>query len=154
LGLSWGPTNIEFRWTNRGPVVIEVNPRLSAGIIPPVIQFAYGVDLVTEHIKLVIGDEWDLRRSHSRTAAARVLLPDRDGTLDWISGDRAAAVPGIVQVKFYVEPKTSIVRRGDTRDWIGHVVAASPSRAQAEAILQRAVGLVDWSITPFPILSE
>ncbi|MER9420807.1 ATP-grasp domain-containing protein, partial [Mesorhizobium sp. M0306] len=28
LGLSWGPTNIEFRWTNRGPVVIEVNPRL------------------------------------------------------------------------------------------------------------------------------
>ncbi|MEX2746511.1 acetyl-CoA carboxylase biotin carboxylase subunit family protein, partial [Rhizobium mongolense] len=26
LGLGWGPTNIEFRWTKHGPVVIEVNP--------------------------------------------------------------------------------------------------------------------------------
>ncbi|RWJ57815.1 MAG: ATP-grasp domain-containing protein, partial [Mesorhizobium sp.] len=31
LDLGWGPTNIEFRWTKRGPVVIEVNPRMAGG---------------------------------------------------------------------------------------------------------------------------
>ncbi|ESX81732.1 acetyl-CoA carboxylase biotin carboxylase subunit family protein [Mesorhizobium sp. LSHC412B00] len=149
LDLGWGPTNIEFKWTKRGPVVIEVNPRLAGGTVPQLVQLAYGVDLITEHIKLVIGDEWDLRRRHSHIAAARKLIPDRDGFLDRIDGDnRAAAISGVAEVKLYVEPKTPIVRTGDYRDCLGHVMVASPSRAQTEKILQRAVDLISWSITP------
>ncbi|MGX9181924.1 ATP-grasp domain-containing protein [Mesorhizobium sp. BHbdii] len=155
LSLGWGPKCIEFRWTKRGPVVIEVNPRLAGGTNPRRVQLAYGVDLITEHIKLVIGDECDLGRSHSQTAVARCLVPDRDGILDWVTGDgRAAAVPGVAEVKLYVEPKTPIVRKGDYRDCIGHVVVASPSRAETEAILERAVNLISWSITPFPTPDE
>ncbi|MER9070654.1 acetyl-CoA carboxylase biotin carboxylase subunit family protein [Mesorhizobium sp. M0902] len=149
LGLGWGPTNIQLRWTKRGPVVIEVNPRLAAG--PRLIQLAYGVDLATEHIKLVIGEEWDLRKRHSHTAAWRCLLPDRDGILDWIDGDsRAAAVPGVAEVKLDVKPKTPIVRKGEVRDSLGYVIAVSTSPPRAETILQRAVDLISWSITPFP----
>ncbi|MER9832396.1 acetyl-CoA carboxylase biotin carboxylase subunit family protein [Mesorhizobium sp. M0134] len=150
LGLGWGPTGIEFRWTKRGPVVIEVNPRLHGTPTPQLIHLAHGVDLITEHIKLVIGDEWNLRRRLSQTAAARFLVADRDGILDWIDGDsRAAAIPGIAEVKFYIESETPIVRKGDIRDCIGHVIAASPGFTETEAILQRAVDLIDWSITPF-----
>ncbi|MES0063983.1 acetyl-CoA carboxylase biotin carboxylase subunit family protein [Mesorhizobium sp. M0041] len=149
LGLGWGPTGIELRWAKRGPVVIEVNPRLHCTPTPQLIQLAYGVDVVTEHIKLAIGDQWDLHKRQLHTAAARVLVPDRDGTIDSIVGEsRAAAIAGVAEVKFYVEPKTPFVRKGDSRDWIGHVIAASPSRAQTEAILERAVDLIDWSITP------
>ncbi|GLS33887.1 Biotin carboxylase [Mesorhizobium albiziae] len=155
LGLGWGPTNIELRWTKRGPVVIEVNPRLAGALEPQLVHLACGIDLITEHIKLVIGEEWDLRRRHSQTAAARFLAPDRDGTLDWIGGDsQAAAVSGVAEVKFYVEPKTPIVRKGDYRDCIGHIVAVSPSLTQTEAILQRAVDLINWSMTSFPNLGE
>ncbi|WJI84374.1 MULTISPECIES: acetyl-CoA carboxylase biotin carboxylase subunit family protein [unclassified Mesorhizobium] len=149
LNLGWGPTNIEFRWTRRGPVVIEVNPRLAGGAQS--IHLAYDVDLITEHIKLVIGDEWNLHRRHSHIAAWRALLPDRDGILDWIDGDsRAAAVPGVAEVKFYIKPKTAIVRKGDYRDSMGYVIAASPSPAAAEMIVQRAVSFINWSIIPFP----
>ncbi|RWA88223.1 MAG: ATP-grasp domain-containing protein [Mesorhizobium sp.] len=151
LGLGWGPTNVEFRWTKRGPVVIEVNPRLAGTPFPQLVQLAYGVDLIIEHVKLAIGEEWDLRRRHSHIAAARHLIADRDGTLDWIDGhSQAAAVSGVAEVKFYVEPKTPIVRKGDDRDCMGHVIAASCSLAHTEAILQSAVDLINWSITPFP----
>ncbi|ANN60855.1 ATP-grasp domain-containing protein [Mesorhizobium loti] len=153
LGLGWGPSNIAFRWTMRGPVVIEVNPRLAGSPDPQLVQLGSGIDLVTEHIKLATGTEWELRRTHSQTAAARFLIPDRDGTLDWINGDsRATAVRGVAEVKLYVEPKAPIIRRGDFRDWIGHVVAVSPSLAQTEAILQSAVGRIAWSITQFSTL--
>ncbi|WP_018099437.1 ATP-grasp domain-containing protein [Sinorhizobium meliloti] len=151
LDLGWGPTNIEFRWTKLGPVVIEVNPRLAGAPDPQLVQLAYGVDLISEHIKLVIGDECDLSRRHSHSAAARFLVADRDGTLDWADGEsRAAAVPGVVEVKLYVESKTPIVRKGDYRDMIGRVIAASPSPIQTNAILQRATDSIGWSITPFP----
>ncbi|MGX5845097.1 ATP-grasp domain-containing protein [Mesorhizobium sp. ArgA1] len=152
LGLGWGPTNIEFRWTKRGPIVIEVNPRLAGALEPQLVQLASGVDLVTEHIKLVIGQEWDLHRTHSQTAGARFLLPDCDGTLDWINGEsRAAEIPGVAEVKLDVKSKTSIIRKGDYRDTIGHIIAASPSRARTKEILQHAADLIDWSITSFPI---
>ncbi|CDX33932.1 conserved exported hypothetical protein [Mesorhizobium sp. SOD10] len=152
VGLGWGPSNIEFRWTKRGPVVIEINPRLAIGE-PKLIRLAYGVDLVNEHIKLVIGEEWDLRKRHSQTAASRILVPDRDGILDWIDGEsRAAAVPGVAEVEFFIEPKTPIIRKGDIRDKIGHVIAASPSPAQTRTILQHAVDSIGWSIKPFPTL--
>ncbi|MER9770571.1 acetyl-CoA carboxylase biotin carboxylase subunit family protein [Mesorhizobium sp. M0189] len=155
LGLGWGPTNIELRWTKHGPIVIEVNPRLAGAPDPQLVQLAYGVDLITEHIKLAIGDKWNLRRSRSQTAAARILVPDRDGILDWIGGNsRAATVSGVAEVKFYVEPKTPIVRKGDYRDCLGCVTAVSPSLAETEAILQRAADLIDWSIIPFTAIGD
>ncbi|TIV89716.1 MAG: hypothetical protein E5V77_25165, partial [Mesorhizobium sp.] len=81
LGLGWGPTCIEFRWTKLGPVVIEVNPRLGGAPGPQMVHLAYGIDLVSEHIKLAIGREWDLRRRRSEYTGARILVPDRDGIL-------------------------------------------------------------------------
>ncbi|MDX0852674.1 ATP-grasp domain-containing protein [Sinorhizobium medicae] len=151
LGLGWGPAKIEFRWTKRGPVVIEVNPRLAGTPDPELIQLTYGVDLVDEHIKLVIGEECDLLARHSHTASARFLAPDRDGMLEGIEGaSRAAAMPGVAEVKMYVHPNTQIVRKGDYRDLIGHVIAASPTRDQTAALLQQAVDLVSWTITPSP----
>ncbi|TIT16607.1 MAG: ATP-grasp domain-containing protein [Mesorhizobium sp.] len=155
LDLGWGPTCIELRWTKLGPVVIEVNPRLAGAPDPQLVQLAYGVDLISEHIKLVIGDECNLSRRRSQTAAARMLVPDDDGTLDWIDGNRqAAAISGVAEVKLYVEPKTLIVRRGDYLDKLGHVIAASACPARTEAILQRAVDSIRWSITPFPTLGN
>ncbi|MER9469918.1 acetyl-CoA carboxylase biotin carboxylase subunit family protein [Mesorhizobium sp. M0482] len=155
LGLGWGPTGIEFRWTQGGPVVIEVNPRLGGATGPQLVQLAYGIDLITQHIKLVIGDECNLRRRHSHTAAVRFLVADRDGNLDRIAGgSRAAEVSGVAEVKFYQEPVARVVRRGDYRDCIGHVIASSPSLAQTEEILHRAVDLIDISITPFAAQAE
>ncbi|AIC29964.1 biotin carboxylase protein (plasmid) [Rhizobium etli bv. mimosae str. IE4771] len=151
LNLGWGPANIELRWTRRGPVVIEVNPRLPGCCTPRLIQLSCGVDLVTEHIKLVVNDQLDVRSKRSHIAAARFLVPELDGVLDWIGGDsRAASEPGVAEVALYVKPKTPIVRRGDYLDSLGHVIVADSDRLQTETILRRAVDLIGWSITPFP----
>ncbi|MGR9161692.1 ATP-grasp domain-containing protein [Rhizobium leguminosarum] len=149
LGLGWGPANIELRWTARGPVVIEINPRLAGGD-PQLVQLAQGIDLVLEHVKLVVGYKWDLRRTRSYTAAMRFLVPDSDGILDSIGGyARAAAVSGVIEVKFYKQVNAPIALKGDYRDCIGHVIAASPSATRTAAALQRGVDLVEWSVTPF-----
>ncbi|KAA3447940.1 hypothetical protein C7I87_23525 [Mesorhizobium sp. SARCC-RB16n] len=151
LGCGWGPANIDLRWTKLGPVVIEVNPRLAGGPIPRLVQLAYGIDLIREHIKLAVGVECNLRKRHSHTASARCLIPDRDGILNWIGGDReAASLPGVNLVKLDVKSNMTILRKGDYRDSIGCVIAASPTHAQTASMLQSAVDLLQWSITPVP----
>ncbi|MDX8443639.1 ATP-grasp domain-containing protein [Mesorhizobium australafricanum] len=155
LGLLWGPANIELRWTKRGPVVIEVNPRMAGAPDPQLIELAYGIDLIGEHIKLIVGDKWEINRSQSLDAASRNLVADRDGILDWIQGvSEAAAVPGVTEVKLHMDSKTPIIRKGDARDLLGRVVAAAPSRARTEAILQRAVNLIRWSISSSSVDGE
>ncbi|ARO32621.1 biotin carboxylase-like ATP-grasp domain-containing protein (plasmid) [Rhizobium sp. NXC14] len=151
VGLDWGPANIEVRWTQRGPVVIEINPRLPGCSTPQLIQLALGVDLITGHIKLLTGQEWASPKRHLQTAALQFLVPNRDGILDWIDGDRrAAAEDGVAEVALYVRPGMQITRKGDDRDLIGHVIAASPTLVRTEAILEEAVSLIGWSIAPFP----
>lgn len=155
LGLGWGPANIELRWTNRGPVVIEVNARLPGWTTPRLVQLAYGVDIINEHIKLIIGDGCNLRTRHPHAAVARFLVPDRDGILARIDGtSQAAAIPGVVEAKFYIQPGTPIIRNGDYLDIIGHVMTASPDHARTEAILERAIDLIGWAIKPMPQSGE
>ncbi|CDZ41441.1 Phosphoribosylglycinamide synthetase ATP-grasp (A) domain protein [Neorhizobium galegae bv. officinalis] len=155
LGLAWGPTNIEFRWTNRGPVLIEVNPRLPGWTNPRLIQLAYGFDLVKEHIKLVVGGKCDLRRTTSRVAAARFIVSDQDGILETIEGtSSAAAIPGVVDVRFYLPKNAPVIRKGDYRDMIGHVIAASATPAQTKAILQHAIDTIHWSVASPQLLAD
>lgn len=125
------------------PVVIEVNPRLAGSPDPQMVKLASGIDLVAEHIKLTTGGDVDLRKSRSQTVAVQYLVPDRDGIIDWIEGGNLAAdVPGVAEVKFYVKSKTSIVRKGDYRDCIGHVIAASPTLEQSRSIVRHAIDLI------------
>lgn len=132
--------------------MIEVNPRLAGTPGPQLIELAYGVDLVREHVEVAIGSESNIRRKRSHVAAARFLNPARDGILDSIRGfNWAIAIPGVIEVKLYNAPMCAIVRKGDVSDLIGHVVAASLSYAETRAILQRAVNAISWSITPFPL---
>jgi cysteine synthase A len=45
LGLDWGACHTEVKLTNRGPMVVEVNPRLAGDCIPDLIEGALGIDL-------------------------------------------------------------------------------------------------------------
>lgn len=157
LALNWGPAHAEIKLTNFGPVVIEVNPRLSGPPDPEMIRLAHGIDLITETIKLFIGQTPELRKIRSHAAASQFLIPDRDGVLEWIKGERRArAIADIADVQLYVnaKPGRRIVRRRDFSDVIGHVIAASPSPDRTDAALRRALHTIEWSVAPFPRSDE
>lgn len=68
---------------------------------------------------------------------------------NWLGSGQAAAGRGIIEVKFYVEPKMPIVRNGGYRNVIGHVIGASSDLSQSRATLQRAADcqLVDYAVS-------
>lgn len=142
LGWDWGPAHTELRWTARGPVIIEINPRLAGGFIPEIVRLATGVNMIRETLRLVAGEQADVTPVCSKSASIRFLIPSRKGTIKTISGlDVARNVAGVMDVQLYREPGQLVQLENDFRDRIGHVISCSISSAFAirsvEAALER-----------------
>ncbi|HEX8095920.1 ATP-grasp domain-containing protein, partial [Jatrophihabitans sp.] len=74
LGLGFGAAHTEARLTGRGPVVIEVNPRLAGGMIPDLVQLATGMDLVSAVVASAVGEPVSLSPDRYRHASIRFIL--------------------------------------------------------------------------------
>jgi argininosuccinate lyase len=146
LGLGWGPAHVELRVSESGPQIIEVNPRLAGGYIPELVRLSCGIDLISETIMLVVGEQPELRSSCHDHASIRFILAPEDGTLVEVKGlDQAQSVPGIMEVKLYLPPGTEMRRHRDFRDRVGHVIARGSTHeeaVQAAEAAHRAVNLI------------
>lgn len=143
LNLGWGPAQIELRLTEEGPKIIEVNPRLAGGYIPELVRLAYDINLISETIRLVAGQEPRLERAFSRHASLRFILPPADGLLTGVEGvAEAEALPGVAEVRLCCEVGAHLRRYGDFRDRVGHVMTTADTGAGARAIAEQAHGLI------------
>lgn len=135
LGLTWGPVHVELRLTPSGPRIMEVNPRLAGDMIPELIRYATGVDLIGETIRLAAGGEPDITPTRAHHAGIRFLLPDRPGVFAGVTG--LAQHDGLVQWRVYPSAGMPVMQQGDFRDRVGHVICVGRSaRELAERLDQ------------------
>lgn len=142
LGLGWGPAHTELRLTEDGPVIIEVNPRLAGGFIPEIVRLASGIDLISESIALATGRQPELNPVMNRHASIHFILAQDEGELIRSEGsEMAQRVPGVIETRLYAQPGAKIVRRGDFRDRIGHIIACgdTPSASRKAALEAHAM---------------
>ncbi|WP_067461295.1 ATP-grasp domain-containing protein [Actinomadura macra] len=143
LGLRLGPAHVEVRVERGEPVLIEVNPRLAGGWIPRLLREALGIDLVRETVRVFSGGQAILAPTACGAAAIRFVLVPGGGILADLSGlDAAREVDGILDVRAYREPGAELVRHGDFRDRLGHVLAAAPTLSRAADAAARSVRLI------------
>jgi biotin carboxylase len=140
VGLGWGAAHVEVRLTSSGPCVVEINPRLAGGMIPRVVQEATGVDLIACVVAKAVGRKPPLSADRARHAAIRFLLADRSGALLAVQGtQRAAGVPGVVEVGV-VRPAGQVITIDHSfRDRLAYVIAVSDddcAKAAADAGLR------------------
>jgi biotin carboxylase len=138
-GTCWGPVHAELRMGPRGPVVIEVNPRLAGGFIPELVRRAHGVDLISETIALVTGMAIHTTPSLDRHASIRFITPPCDGDVLAIDGlDDAARLGGVCDVRMYCRVGDKVRVWHDFRDRIGHVIACLDDRGAAASVAEQA----------------
>ncbi|WP_395367098.1 ATP-grasp domain-containing protein [Streptomyces sp. YH02] len=136
LGTTWGAAHVELRMDDRGPRIVEVNPRLAGGMIPVLVTQACGIDLVRAQVNAVVGRREDVAPGHARTASIRFLTADRAGTLGKDSEVTAAVaealtVDGVVDTALYRAPGERVSAAEDFRDRIGHVIAVAEALGQS-----------------------
>ena len=149
LGLGWGPAHTELRLTDRGPTIIEVNPRMGGDMIPELVRLSTGIDAVAQTIKLVTGQETDLYVKANRHASIRFLTPSSTGIVRWQADlEKAMAIADVTDVECYVSEGCEVHLHGDYRDRIGHVIAAGVTQHHVEVGLSAALMHLQYQIDP------
>jgi biotin carboxylase len=143
LGLGFGAAHTEIRLSPRGPVIIEVNPRLAGGRIPTLIRLATGLDLVGATIDAVTGTDRALPEPGPGHASIRFVVMPQAGRVRRTAGIAAAAgVPGVVDVAIAARPGQRVGGTGSFLDRVGHVITAAATATAAQMAADTALALL------------
>ncbi|MEU6173843.1 ATP-grasp domain-containing protein [Streptantibioticus parmotrematis] len=134
-GLDDLATHTEFRFTARGPRIIEINVRLGGDLIPHLGLLATGVDLSAATAQVAVGGEPRLTANRSRVATVHMIYPPHDMTFRRIRLDGGPErFPGLERFETIV-PEGRQVRLppGGFRSRVGYAVVTGADRAECLA---------------------
>ncbi|WKT78750.1 ATP-grasp domain-containing protein [Lysinibacillus fusiformis] len=99
-----GALHLELRLTKSGWKLIEINPRISGGAMNNMLHAALGFSLVEETLKLLLGEEPNLKPRHKKFVYTKYVIVESKGILEKVIGrTRATNSTGVVEV--YVKPR-------------------------------------------------
>lgn len=122
LGLRWGACHVEFRLKSQYVYFIEINPRLAGDLIPELVKYAQGIDLVDNQLRMALGLQSDLKRTRSKRAGIRFFEPEKSGEIKSFLVDSYKNESGIIEIKQYKKKGDYIKKTGDFRERAGHII--------------------------------
>jgi len=149
VNYNFGPAHTEIRWTPRGAAVIEINPRLAGGMIPELISYAKGINLLQIWMDLLLGLPVDLTPAHENSASIRFLTANRAGQLHGVRGvDEATVIPSVREISVTAKPGRIVNRAADAYDRLGFVIGAGPDPNLVKKHLQEAMETIQLDLEP------
>jgi S-sulfo-L-cysteine synthase (3-phospho-L-serine-dependent) len=140
---DFGPAHTEIRWTSRGPVIVEINPRLAGGMIPAIVAHATGIDLLGAWLDLAAGYPIDLTPQRKEVASIRFLTVATAGRLTRMDGvDDARRLATVREVAVTRALGSEVRPAEDAYDRIGFVIASGPHFEPVTRDLDHALELI------------
>lgn len=145
---DFGPAHTEVRLTPAGPVVVEINPRLAGGMIPELVRYALGIDLLSVFLDQLRDRPVDLVPKRAEWASIRFLTAQHGGRLAGVAGiDEARRVPTVREVSIVKKLGATVREAEEAADRVGFVIASGSSRRQVLEI-EKAVNCIRLNVVP------
>jgi cysteine synthase A len=149
VNFNFGPAHTEIRLTPFGPAVVEINPRLAGGMIPELIGYAKGIDMLQIWMDLLLGRPVDLTPVSDHAASIRFLTAPSAGQILRIDGiEKATVVPSVREISVTAKPGKTVQPARDAYDRLGFVVGAGPDPAVVDRHLKEALELIHIETAP------
>jgi biotin carboxylase len=143
VGVTTGATHTEVKLTPAGCAIVEINARLAGGMIPELVRYATGVDLLEQQLRVALGQAPTLRPSRQAWAGIQFIVANAAGMLLAVEGvDAARESVGIAEVKITVPGDTMVAPPRNAYDRLGYLIAHGPSYSEAVARLDQATAQI------------
>jgi biotin carboxylase len=138
LGVETGPLHIEVKFTDAGPVVIEVNGVMGGGAIRDLMQRALGLDVIQLSMRMAIGEHivFDELPHPTNVGFLFEIQPDADARrIVAVEGlDSVAEIPGVERVIPGLRAGDEYSWRAGTPGFIAGIFGTAPDHAAANRI--------------------
>lgn len=139
IGFDFGPSHVEVCVTARGPVLVEVNARMAGAAIGDLIEYATGIDLQLQTMRLHAGLSTDLTPTHTAGASSRYLVPQSAGRYAGVAGlDSVRRRRGFVRFEEYLSPGSDLAQPTSNVQVAGLIQFAAPTPAEADRAARAA----------------
>jgi biotin carboxylase len=134
IGIEDGPAHLELIVGDDGPRLLELGARGGGGhVFSTIVEATSGVDMVRESVRVLAGDEPDLRITRRDGCVYRLFVPT-DGVVRAIHGvDEARELPGVIDVGVTRKPGDVLGGLLDSLQRSGFAVVSGCDREEAIA---------------------
>lgn len=139
FNLKNGAFHLELKLVNGQWKLIEINPRISGGVMNRLIEVAFGINLVRETIKLYVGQKASLDKHFKKFAYAHYMTAKSKGWLKKVTGkNRALCHEGVEDI--YIKPRKGmfLTPPKSMGDRYGYVLATAETLSEAKTIAKNA----------------
>jgi predicted ATP-grasp superfamily ATP-dependent carboligase len=142
LGLSEGPVHAEFRVNERGPWVLEIQPRPIGGLCARALRFgperAGLEELLVRHALGLPGGEWE--REAEASGVMMIPVP-RSGIYEGVEGlEEARATARVTEIEITARERDPVLAWPEGSSYLGFIFARGEEPAEVEAALREAHG--------------
>ncbi|MFG2540290.1 ATP-grasp domain-containing protein [Streptomyces sp. NPDC048511] len=147
LGVDFGFIHAEYILAEGGPVLCEVNGRLTGGIVPQLMELSSGVNAYLEVIRQALGEKPELPIPGDVIAGGHWFGSPVDGQIVSIGFDKLQGTPGFVEALAYAKPGRTVSRLSKSNfDWLGHLIYTGKDRDEATGRVRAALDDIDFNL--------
>ncbi|MGG4266727.1 ATP-grasp domain-containing protein [Peribacillus simplex] len=147
VGFVDGVTHTEIKLTKDGCAVIEINARPAGGMIPELIRYVTGIDLLELQTKAVIGEKPLIKVNYKGYAGIHFIVSNLTGTLVGINGiDEVEKLDGIKVVNVTSKLGDEITLPNNSSHRLGYIIALTKTYEETENLLDRANKMIKLKI--------
>jgi len=148
VGITHGATHTEVKLTPQGAAIIEINARLAGGMIPELIRYATGINLLEQQLKSAVGLSPDLQFRHTSHAGIQFIVAHTEGTLKDVRGIEAIQqeIEGIERVTITTPLGNRVALPRSAYDRLGYIVTRADTYEEAVLRLNKALAKLKISI--------
>lgn len=149
FGIKNGACHLELKHVNGEWKLIEINPRISGGVMNRLIEVGFGINLVQETIKLYVGQKASLDKLHQKFAYAHYITLNSKGILEKVTGKHQALQhDGVEEV--YIKPRKGMVLTPPLSmgHRYGYVLSSADTLAEAKKIAEDAAKEIRFHLQP------
>jgi biotin carboxylase len=150
LGLAHGPVHGEFRVNERGPWVLEIQPRPIGGLCARALRFGperVGLEeLLVRHALGLPGADWE--REASASGVMMIPVP-RSGFFESVEGlEQALATPAVSGIEITARRRDPVIAWPEGASYLGFIFARAAEPAEVERALRAAHAKLKFIFSP------
>ncbi|MBT2606023.1 ATP-grasp domain-containing protein [Bacillus sp. ISL-53] len=138
VGFQFGASHSEIKWTPEGCVIIEINARLAGGMIPELIRYSTGVDLLKQQLltSVSVAPDWK-KIKHENYAGIHFLTSKKSGILTEIIGiDKVSRLSYVKEIVINNKIGQTVEKPENFSHRLGHVIVQGKTYDEVSEFLE------------------